>query len=221
VNQHLPVAVTGLPAGASAIDAGATHTCAVVGGGARCWGSNSYGEAGDGVQAIATTPVAALAAPRQVIEFYNTPLDNFFITSDPVEAAAIDSGSAGPGWARTGNVFPSGGDTAVCRFYGSLSPGPNSHFYTASAGECADLTALAATTPATTPRWNFESRDFLTSQPAGGACPALTVPVYRAYNNGFSRHVDSNHRITNNQQAIADVVARGWVSEGLVMCAPQ
>lgn len=46
------------------------------------------------------------------------------------------------------------------------------------------------------------------------------TPVHRAYNNGFARNVDSNHRITPSLAAIADVVKRGWVSEGVVMCAP-
>jgi len=157
-----------------------------------------------------------------VTEFYNTPLDNYFITADPNEAAAIDNGSAGPGWARTGAGFnfSSGGDTPVCRFYGSITPGPNSHFYTSSAAECAELKALQQSTPASSPRWNFESLDFITTNPAGGACPSGTRPVYRAYNNGFSRHVDSNHRITGDVAGIAQVVARGWVGEGVVMCSP-
>jgi hypothetical protein len=40
-----------------------------------------------------------------VVEFYNTTLDNYFITADAGEASAIDTGMAGPGWARTGNSF--------------------------------------------------------------------------------------------------------------------
>ncbi|MEP7084721.1 MAG: hypothetical protein ABI854_08290, partial [Betaproteobacteria bacterium] len=32
-----------------------------------------------------------------VIEFYNTPLNHYFITADPAEQAGIDAGSAGPG----------------------------------------------------------------------------------------------------------------------------
>ena len=48
--------------------------------------------------------------------------------------------------------------------------------------------------------------------PAGGGCFDGTTPVYRAYNNGFARGIDSNHRITNNQAAIQAVVARGWIS---------
>jgi YVTN family beta-propeller protein len=40
-----------------------------------------------------------------VVEFYNTHLDNYFLTANADEANAIDGGSAGPGWVRTGNVF--------------------------------------------------------------------------------------------------------------------
>lgn len=155
-----------------------------------------------------------------IVEFYNTNLDNYFITADAGEAAAIDNGSAGPGWSRTGNTFISGGNSSVCRFYGSQSPGLNSHFYTVDPGECASLKQLQAATPATEKRWNFESLDFISTPLAGGQCPAGTKPVYRAYNNGFSRGVDSNHRISTDQAAIAQVVARGWVNEGVVMCAP-
>ena len=173
-----------------------------------------------------TTVVAglmlAMAAGRspaaEVIEFYNTILDNYFITADANEAAAIGSGSAGPGWSRTGNAFNSGGSTPVCRFYGSITPGPNSHFYTALASECATLKQIQATTPSTQKRWNFESLDFYTTATANGACPTATVPVFRAYNNGFARGVDSNHRITSSQAGIQEVVNRGWVSEGVVMC---
>ncbi len=57
-----------------------------------------------------TTPTLA----AEVIEFYNANLDNYFITADSNEAAAIDGGSAGPGWSRTGSTFASGGSTARC-----------------------------------------------------------------------------------------------------------
>jgi hypothetical protein len=161
------------------------------------------------------------AAAAPVIEFYNTALDNYFITADPIEAAAIDQGSAGPGWIRTGGTFDAGGSSPVCRFYGSISPGPNSHFYTVLPDECEALKQLQAVTPATEKRWNFESLDFVSTAPAAGpSCPAGNVAVYRAYNNGFSRGVDSNHRITADPAAIQQVVNRGWRDEGVVMCAP-
>jgi Repeat of unknown function (DUF5648) len=47
------------------------------------------------------------------------------------------------------------------------------------------------------------------------------MPIYRAYNNGSARGIDSNHRITSSATAIQQVLARGWVDEGIVMCAPQ
>ena len=46
------------------------------------------------------------------------------------------------------------------------------------------------------------------------------MPVYRAYNNGFARGVDSNHRITGSLTATQEVVPRGWSNEGIVTCAP-
>ena len=160
------------------------------------------------------------AAAGSVVEFYNTTLDNYFITADATEAAVVDNGGAGPGWSRTGGTFAAGGSVAVCRFYGSITPGPNSHFYTAAADECAGLKQLQSATPASQKRWNFESLDFNTTAAVNKVCAAGTVPIYRAYNNGFTRGIDSNHRITASKEAIAAVVARGWSDEGVVMCAP-
>src|SRR5258705_13478493 len=80
-----------------------------------------------------------------VIEFYNSTLNHYFITADPNEAGAIDAGAAGPGWSRTGSAWKSGGPNRVCRFYGSPDVdaatghrrGPNGHVYTISAAACA------------------------------------------------------------------------------------
>ena len=138
--------------------------------------------------ALAALAALALASPltfaADVVEFYNAGLDNYFITSDPNEAAAVDAGGGGPGWMRTGETFGSLGITPVCRFYGSINPGPNSHFYTALPAECAQLKQIQATTPLSQKRWNYESLDFFTSLPTNGQCPRNTVPIYRA----FQRH---------------------------------
>lgn len=174
-------------------------------------------------QEIGVVVLAPTSQARQtgaVTEFFNSVLSTYFITADSSEAAAIDSGSAGPGWRRTGYTFKAGGATPVCRFFGSIA-GPNSHFYTVDPNECAELKRLQATTPFGLPRWNFESLDFFTTAPANQSCPPTTVPVYRAYNNGLQRGVDSNHRINSNLMAIAEVAGSGWVNEGVVMCAPQ
>jgi hypothetical protein len=157
--------------------------------------------------------------PPAVVEYYNAGLDNFFITAELPEQTAIASGSAGPGWAVTGEFKP-GGASQVCRFYGSISPGPNSHFYTIDPAECQSLKDIAAVTPDTQKRWNFESLDFASTIPTAGQCPAGTVPVYRAYNEGFARGIDSNHRITTSLAAYQAQIAKGWRGEGVVMCAP-
>lgn len=164
---------------------------------------------------------SAQVSASSVLEFYNTNLDHYFITADANEAAQIDKGSAGPGWIRTGNNFLSGGNTPVCRFYGSQNPGPNSHFYTVDAGECGYWKQQQVLTPSTQKRWNFESLDFLTTAPANnGNCPINTIPIYRAYNNGWVRGMDSNHRYAVTFAAIQEVLNRGWNYEGVAMCAP-
>ncbi len=167
---------------------------------------------------------AASTVDPVVVEFYNATLDNYFVTSNASEAIAIDGGAAGPGWVRTGQTFNSGGSTAVCRFYGSLSPGPNSHFYTVDPLECQSLKDQQI--PAADPRkltvkgWNFESLDFLSTPSVAGKCSSRMASVYRAYNNGFTRGTDSNHRLTTSRTAITALVSKGWHDEGAVMCAP-
>jgi hypothetical protein len=151
-----------------------------------------------------------------VIEFYNPDLNSYFITAEPAEQDFIDTGGVGR-WQRTGNAFATGGPNQVCRFYGN-SFGPNSHFYTAEPAECAYLKSIY--TPSA-PSWKFESNDFLTTSAPNRTCPAGLVPVYRAYNNGAARGIDSNHRITTNHAAYLATVAAGSIGEGVVMCAPQ
>jgi len=156
-----------------------------------------------------------------VVEFYNKDLNHYFITADVNEAAAIDNGAAGPGWSRTGAAWKSGGPNRVCRFYGSpeISPatgqrlGPNGHFYTISADECALVKQDLG--------WKFESYDFSGwPKQAGGACAAETVAVKRLYNNRFAVN-DSNHRYTTSDSTYAAMLAAGWSGEGTVFCAPQ
>ncbi len=156
------------------------------------------------------------AAPPGVTEFYNTLLNHYFLTANPIEGASIDAGGSGPGWTRTGNVFNCCGPNAVCRFFGvQAAGGPNGHFYTADPFECAQVRL--------DPGWHFESLDFATTPPIPGAtgatCAAGLINIYRAYNHRFAQQ-DSNHRITANFAAYQHQVdVDGWTGEGVVMCA--
>jgi hypothetical protein len=159
-----------------------------------------------------------------VVEFYHAGLNHFFYTANAGEQAWLDAGGAGGGWVRTGLAFRNGAPQRVCRFYGSLNPGPNSHFYTVVTTECDGLKELQTIIPATEKRWNYEGLDFFSAPPIGvddRHCPEGTIPVYRAYNNGFARGTDSNHRLTTSPQAIQEAVASGWIDEGVMMCAGQ
>jgi len=165
-----------------------------------------------------------------VVEFYHPDLDHYFITATDEEATAIDQGAAGPGWVRTGEQFngwslgSSGPQVSdVCRFYGSLKPGPNSHFYSVSALECRVLMDQESITSDDKPRWNFEGYAFSMRPPALGdqePCPESFLPVYRAYNDGFQQGKDSNHRYMTNPDLMDSMVAQGWIDEGVAFCSP-
>ena len=166
---------------------------------------------------IAVLPLPA--GPATVVEFYHAGFDHYFISSLPADIEALDSGRA-PGWARTGATFIASsiattGTSPVCRFYLPPTNG-DSHFYSASPAECADVLARF-------PTFVYEAPDvFHIALPhAGtGACPDGTIPVYRLWNG----RVDSNHRYTTSLAVRAQMIARGYIAEGygaqgVIMCA--
>jgi len=179
--------------------------------------------------------LAAGAQAATVVEYSNrndfphSPGGQFFYSADPPEQATVDLGAAGSFY-RTGRTFLTGGTTPVCRFYGSVTPGPNSHFFTVDPDECNGLkSAQVVPTPATVQQWNFERNEYLTTPTTlvnnTRTCPAGTTPVLRAYNNAFpltgpKNPWDSNHRFVRGAADIDSVVAQGWRSEGTVFCAP-
>jgi hypothetical protein len=171
--------------------------------------------------------VRPAVTPQQitVFEFYNATLDRYFRTAVAEEAAALranpatgeqDTGQTFKAW--TGTAFPDGAKL-VYRFYGSVTPGPNSHFFTSDEDEARTLQRLQLDTPATLKRWNYEEIAFAIKVPVDGACPAdAPVKVYRVYNNGFALGKDSNHRLIVDLAIYNDMIMRGWLPEGVVMC---
>ena len=157
-----------------------------------------------------------------VTEYYNSVTDHYFVTSGDAERASIDSGAAGPGWARTGFSFnvsagTRDGWTPVCRFYGNPQTGangrrigPNSHFYTVSPAECELVKRDQG--------WVYEGTAFYAVQPIdGGLCPVGTRGLWRAYNNGFPTK-DANHRYATDRSLLDAMASRGWSVEGVAMC---
>lgn len=172
----------------------------------------------------------AVTGPNVVVEYHNTLLDHYFLAVRPNEISAIDGGSAGPGWVRTGEtlitedyaLFNYG--ARVSRFYGSYDIGPNSHFFTNIPAEYQMLRQIEADTPPGVRKWHFESFSFPAGliNSTGCAVPKVyKVPVYRLYNNGVALGIDPNHRYAKRQEVIAEMVARGWVLEGPVFCVIQ
>jgi uncharacterized protein DUF5648/galactose oxidase-like protein len=177
------------------------------------------------------TPPDMVIEYRDMQDFAASPGGHFFYTDDPGEVQLLDFG--GPGrFLRTGRMFRSGGSKQVCRFYGSIRPGPNAHFFTISDGECAALRAMQVTPqPESVQQWNFEGLPFAAEPPlvdaTGARCPAGSSPVYRAYNNAFlpggvRNAWDSMHRYSASHTDIEQMVALfGWRDEGIAFCALQ
>ena len=160
-----------------------------------------------------------VSSPVNVIEYYHAALDHYFITTLTIEIAKLDDGIL-TGWTRTGQVFHAyasavAGTSPVCRLYIPPANG-DSHFLSASPGEC-------ATTKARFPQFIDESDNVMwitLPDLATGACPPGEVPVYRLWN----QRGDSNHRYVTDLALRAQTIARGYVPEGygngVAMCAP-
>ena len=95
-DSWVPVDVVGMASGATAVDVGDDHTCALVGNGrVKCWGKNEYGQLGTGTPGRRTTPV-------DVIE-----------SLPPALAVNYSSGGSGSAFTVTGWGFLPGSKVAL------------------------------------------------------------------------------------------------------------
>ncbi len=177
--------------------------------------TNVAGGGDDRVVISDVMPYPPSGDEEDVVEYYNASLDHYFMTAYPNEIAILDAGTPIAGWTRTGREFKAWPITStqgspVCRYFGKPGVGPDTHFYSAYANECAIL--------ATDPQWIFEGHVMKTDVPVHGTCPAGEMVVVRLYNNGM-RGV-ANHRYTISPMVIDAMVEQGWIVEGPVFCTP-
>jgi hypothetical protein len=196
-------------------------------------GVNAITRTGTATPNVATNFAGAAAVipplPDVSVEYYNASLDHYFISDLQPDIDALDTGHF-PGWSRTAQsfkVFPSQasggpGVNPVCRFYIPPAHG-NSHFFSASPAECAQLQQKMLTDPNYSGYVYETPNAFYIALPdtTTGACPSATIPVYRLWN----QRADSNHRYTTDVAIKAQMLAQGYAAEGygpnaVIMCAP-
>ena len=164
-----------------------------------------------GTGSTATPP----QADADVVEFVYPPANHYFLTASPEEMAALDASGL---WMRTGFHFhawsvdnAATGTLPVCRFTGTPNIGPNSHFFSANANECAIV--------GTNPYWVYEGTPFRALVPGAAGCDAGATPVIRFFWPGTDV-VGVRHRYVVDPTEAAGMRTAGWIEEGPVFCAP-
>ena len=173
---------------------------------------------------LVTTAVLALSvarasaqAPVTVVEYYNKSIAAYFLTGRSAEQAALDTAAD---FERTGVSFSASSavgalaplDT-VCRYRIAVPDSTfSSHFYGLSA-DCALIASLKLA------NFSNEGFDFAVERPTAGVCPASSpAPVYRALRKLTPVDVP-NHRYSVTASAYQQMLARGWIGEGIVFCS--
>lgn len=198
--------------------------------------TGAAGQVGSFVSYSLSQVSTAKASEPPVIEYVNTvdfplsPGGHFFYTNSVEDLQILDSGAAGH-FVRTGKTFRAGGSKQLCRFYGSMQPGPNSHFWSIFDRDCLQLRSLQVVpTPTDVQQWNYEGLAFSQTPPITTfdgiaiGCDSGLTPIYRYYNNAFQGGVrnawDSNHRYGANKAELESFAQKhGWASEGIAFCA--
>lgn len=139
--------------------------------------------------------------------------DRFWLTGDRGEALFQDHRANDA--VRTGERFglwspldAPPGAAGICRFQGNPARGQTSRFVTLQGAECEALKRSAD--------WRLEGEgEYFAMPPGPGGCAAGLAPVTRFFNGKAL----NNHRYVTTARAAGEMRARGWIEEGLAMCA--
>jgi hypothetical protein len=120
-NRHTPVDVSGLTTGVSAITTGYHYSCALTtSGGVKCWGTNFYGQLGDGTYQERHTPVDVAGLSSGVASISKTA--GWFTCALTTNAGAMCWGNNNQGQLGDGTEKDRRKPVAVVGFVGAYQP---------------------------------------------------------------------------------------------------
>jgi len=160
---------------------------------------------------------SAWAQAVTVIEYYNKPLDAYFITGRTTEQQTLD---ANTDFLRTGMTFQaiaataaSSATTRICRFYISTSaPFTSSHYYGREGTDCEFLLGRNLV------GFSYEGYDFALAQPVSAVCPTNTTTIYRSFRPAANGKTP-NHRYTASAASYSVATSAGYNGEQAAFCA--
>lgn len=163
---------------------------------------------------------AAGAQPVTVVEYYNTPLDAYFITGRANEQQQLDgvadfkrTGMTFQAVAAGANANTNPAVTRICRFYVNMvTPYSSTHFYGREGIDCERLRMqnLAGFT--------WEDYDFALAQPDSGVCPDSSTTIYRSFR-AAANGKTANHRYSSSAASYVASTRAGYVGEQAAFCA--
>ena len=167
-----------------------------------------------GLSMLGVSSVSAQAV--KVVEYYNKPLDAYFITGRVNEQTALDAVAS---FERTGMSFQavaaSGAPasmTRICRFYiNTTTPFASTHFYGREGIDCELIRSqnLAG--------FSWEDYDFALQQPVSGSCPPGTTTVYRSFRAAAGGKT-ANHRYSVSPESYIAMGNSGYKGEQDAFC---
>lgn len=152
-----------------------------------------------------------------VVEYYNKPLDAYFITGRANEQTALDALAS---FERTGMSFQAvaasgapASATRICRFYiNTVTPFANTHFYGREGIDCEPIRSLNLA------GFSWEDYDFALQQPVSGACPPGTTTIYRSFRAAATGKT-ANHRYSTSAESYISMANSGYKGEQDAFCA--